>query len=162
MLDINPMAVLTQAIAFICLVGFMAAFVFRPVSAMIDTRQREIQNTLDQIAQDRKAMERTRSDYEQRLANIEAQAQERIATAVNQAKEEAAEIRAKANADASEQRARALAEIDQERKKAVAQIRSEMADLAVIAAGKILERELNPATHRELIKDFIQEVGVAS
>jgi len=162
MLDINPTAVLTQAIAFILLALFMAKFVFGPVGASIDSRQREIQGTLDQIAEDRRAMERTRSDYEQRLANIEAEAREHISGAVRQAQEEAAAITTKARDEATAHRDRVLAEIDQERKKAIVQIRTEMADLAVVAAGKILEREINPAVHRDLIRDFIQEVGTAS
>ena len=34
-----------------------------------------------------------------------------------------------------------------------------MADLAVVAAGKILQREINPEVHREMITDFIGQVG---
>jgi F-type H+-transporting ATPase subunit b len=159
MLDINPVAVLTQALAFILLALLLGKFVYGPVSAMIDSRQKEIQDTLDQIAADRRDMERTRTDYEQRLANIEAEAREHIAGAIRQSQEEAAAILAKGREDASVQRERALAEIDQERKKAIVEIRSQMADMAVLATSKILEREINPAVHRELISDFIQDVG---
>ena len=159
MLDINPFAVLTQSLGFILLVLFMGKFVYRPVANIIDSRRGEIQHMLDQAAADRRAMEQTRADYEQRLANIEAEAREHISGAVKQSQAEASAIIAKAREEATVQRDRALAEIDQERRKAVAQIRSEMADLAVVAAGKILEREINPAVHRELIGDFITEVG---
>lgn len=162
MLEINPTAVLTQAIGFVLLVLLMGKFVFPAVNNMIETRQREIQTTLDQIAADRQAMEATRAEYESRLAGIEAEAREKIAGAVKQAQEEAAAILTAARNEASEQRERALADIDQERKKAVAEIRSQMADLAVLAAGKVLEREITPAVHRELIKDFIGEVGARS
>jgi F-type H+-transporting ATPase subunit b len=158
-LDIHPVAVLTQAIAFIILVLFVAKFVFPFIRNSIDTRRQEIVDTLEQIAADRHAMEATRADYERRLAGIEAEARERITGAVKQAQEEAAAILAAARQDAVHQRERALADIDQERKKAVAEIRAQMADMAVIAAGKILEREINPAVHRELINDFISDVG---
>ncbi|MFN3648805.1 MAG: F0F1 ATP synthase subunit B [Armatimonadota bacterium] len=159
MLDINPIAVLTQAIAFILLVLILGKFAFGPIGSVIETRQREIESTLDQVAADRRAMEQTRADYEQRLANIEAEAREHIAGAVRQAQEEAAAIVGKAKEEAAVQRDRALADIEQERKKAIVEIRSEMADLAVLAASKVLEREINPAVHRELIGDFINEVG---
>ncbi len=81
---------------------------------------------------------------------------------MKQAQEEAAAITAKARDEAATYRDRALAEIDQERKKAVVQIRTEMADLAVLAASKVLEREITPAVHRDLISDFISEVGTAT
>ena len=162
MLEINLTAVLTQAIAFILLILFLGKVAFRPVGTMIESRQREIKETLDQIAADRKAMEQTRADYEQRLANIEAEAREHIAQGVKQAQEEAAAILTKARDEAASQKERALAEIDQERRKAIVQIRSEMADLAVVAASKILDREINPEVHRGLIGDFIQQVGARS
>lgn len=160
MLDVNPLAILSQSIAFIVLAVLMGKLVLGPVGAMIDARQKQVQDTLDQIAADRRAMEQTRADYEQRLAGIEAEAREHITGAMKQAQEEAAAIMEKARAEAAAFRERSLADLDQERKKAVAEIRSEMADLAVVAASKVLEREINPAVHRDLIRDFIQDVGV--
>lgn len=159
MLDINLVAVVMQSVAFILLVLFMAKFAFGPIGAQIDTRQKEITDTLEQIAADRRAMEKTRADYEQRLAGIEAEAREHISGAVKQAQEEASSIITRSREEASTYKDKAISEIEQERRKAIAEIRSEMADLAVVAASKILEREINPAVHRELIGDFIQEVG---
>lgn len=159
MLDINPVAVLSQAIAFILLVLVLGKFVFGPLGNVIEGRRQEVQSTLEQIAADRRAMEQTRTDYEQRLANIEAEAREHITGAMKQAQEEAAAVTAKAREEATTYRDRVLAEIDQERKKAIVQIRTEMADLAVLAASKVLEREITPGVHRELIADFITEVS---
>lgn len=159
MLDINLVAVITQSIGFILLVLFLGKFAFGPIGAVVDARQREIKDTLDQVAADRRAMEQTRAEYEQRLANIAEEAREHSAREIHRAQEEATALLAKAKDEAAEYRERTLTEIDQERKKAVAEIRAEMADLAVIAAGKILEREINPATHRELINDFIGKIG---
>lgn len=159
MLDINWVAVLTQSIGFILLVAFMAKFAFGPIGAVVDARQQEIKDTLDQIAADRRAMEQTRAEYEQRLANIAEEAREHSAREIHRAQEEATALLGKAKEEAVAYRERTLTEIDQERKKAVAEIRAEMADLAVIAAGKILEREINPAVHRDLISDFIGKIG---
>jgi F-type H+-transporting ATPase subunit b len=159
MLEINIGAVITQSIAFIILAAFMRFMVFPKITGALDERGREIQQTLDHIASDRKLMESTRAEYEQRLTGIEAEAREKIAGAVKQAQEEAAAIMAAARSEASSQRERAVAEIDMERKKAVAEIRSQMADLAVVAASKVLEREITPAVHRELINDFIGDVA---
>lgn len=159
MLDINMSAVITQSIAFVLLVLFLGKIAFGPIGNIIATRQNEIQSTLDQVAADRKAMEKTRADYEQRLAAIAEEAREQGAREMHRAQGEATALLAKAREEATTFRERSMAEIDQERKKAVAEIRSEMANLAVLAASKILEREINPAVHRELISDFIGEVG---
>lgn len=159
MLDINPVALTTQIVCFVLLVMLLNKFAMKPVGNMISARQAEISESLDRVAADRKAMQDLRADYEQRLASIEAEAREHVAGAIKQAQQEAAGILARAREEASAQRDRALAEIDLERRKAVVEIRSQMADLAVIAAGKILEREINPGTHRDLVDSFIQQVG---
>ena len=161
MLDINPMAVTSQVIAFVLLTFFLRKFAFGPISAVLDERQKGIQDTLQEIAADRKSMEQARAEYAQRLAGIEAEAREHISHAVKQAQEEAAAILAKARDEAVEQRNRAVMDIEQERKKAIVEIRSQMADLAVVAATRILEREINPSVHREMIGDFITQMGSA-
>src|SRR3569833_4410539 len=162
MLDINGVAVLTQAIAFVLLVIFLKKVAVGPIGSVIESRQKEIHDTLEQVAADRRATEQSRVEYEKRLADIEAQAREHIATAIKQANEEGAALLAKARAEAEEVRARSLAEIEQERKRAITEIRAEMADLAVAAAGKIIQREINPAVHRDLIKNLISQVGAGS
>lgn len=159
MLEVNLTAVLTQAICFIVLAFILGKFALKPIGQIIDSRQREITETLDQIAADRRAMEATRDEYEKRLAGIEEEARERIAGAVKQAQEEAALILDKARQESVAMRERSVADIDQERKKAIAEIRAEMATLAVVAASKVLEREITPSVHRELIGDFITQVG---
>lgn len=159
MLEINLTAVITQALSFIILAFVLGRFVFGPIGAQVDQRQKEIQDTLEQVAADRRAMEQTRAEYEKRLAGIEAEARDHIKEAVGKANEEAAAILASARQETTEHRERAVSEIEQERKKAIAQIRAEMADLAVLAASKVLEREITPSVHRELISDFIGDVG---
>lgn len=159
MLDINFVAVLTQSIAFAILAFFLGKFVFPKINAILDERAHQVADQHQAIARDREAMQTLRDDYTQRLANIEAEAREHITKAIRQAQEDAAAIMAKATEDASEQRERALADIDQERKKSLAMIRSEMSHLAVLAASRILEREINPEVHRSLIDDFIGEVN---
>src|SRR4051794_12884601 len=101
MLEINLTAFTTQMVAFGCLVVFMWKVVFPRLQGVIDERQNEITGTLEQIAADRRAMEQTRADYEQRLANIEAEAREHISGAVRQAQEEAAAIVAKSREEAT-------------------------------------------------------------
>jgi F-type H+-transporting ATPase subunit b len=162
MLEINVSAVITQAIAFILLALVAQFLVFPRITAQLDERSKHVSDTLEQIASDRQLMESTRAEYEQRLAGIEAEAREKIAGAVKQAQEEAAGIMATARQESAEQRERALADIDLERKKAMAEIRAQMADLAVLAASKVLEREITPAVHRELINDFVKDVAVRS
>jgi F-type H+-transporting ATPase subunit b len=46
-----------------------------------------------------------------------------------------------------------------EQEKAVATLREEMADLAVRAAGKLIDENLNDESHRRIVSDFISQMG---
>ena len=56
---------------------------------------------------------------------------------------------------------RAHEEIEREKRKAVIELRTEMAELAVTAASTIIGRTIDPQAQRELLGDFINEVGQA-
>jgi F-type H+-transporting ATPase subunit b len=50
-------------------------------------------------------------------------------------------------------------EIEQQKEKAVAAIREQVAQLSVLIASKVIEKELNAADQDKLINEYIQEAG---
>jgi F-type H+-transporting ATPase subunit b len=56
--------------------------------------------------------------------------------------------------------ARAQATLRQETEQARLQLRQELADLAVMAAGRIVKKELDPAAQSTLIADVLREANV--
>jgi F-type H+-transporting ATPase subunit b len=70
------------------------------------------------------------------------------------------ELEAKAREQAEGLIARARAEIHQEREKAVQDLREQVADLAVMAAGRIIGESLDAKKHRELIERTIEEAEI--
>jgi F-type H+-transporting ATPase subunit b len=70
------------------------------------------------------------------------------------------ELEAKAREQAEGLIARARAEIQQEREKAVQDLREQVADLAVMAAGRIIGESLDAKKHRELIERAIEEAEI--
>ena len=54
--------------------------------------------------------------------------------------------------------ARAAAEITAEKERAIAELRSQVADLALQAAGRLVKAEMNAATQRRLVDEFLAEV----
>ena len=70
------------------------------------------------------------------------------------------EIAARAQAAALKQKAEA--DIAQERKKAVNEVKDEIGGIAMEIASKVVEREIREEDHRDLIDEFIKNVGEAS
>jgi F-type H+-transporting ATPase subunit b len=70
------------------------------------------------------------------------------------------ELEAKAREQAEGLVAKARAEIQQERAKAVEDLREQVADLAVMAAERIIGESLDAKKHRELIERTIEEAEI--
>jgi F-type H+-transporting ATPase subunit b len=104
-------------------------------------------------------MERMRDEYEQRITNIEAEARERIQVAVREAHVARDDLLAQARAQAEQMLERARLEVGHEKEKAMQEIRDLVADLATGAAARILNKELDAQSHRQLIDDVIDSVA---
>jgi len=77
-LEISWQAVVLQIVAFLVLIWAVRKYLFGPIGGILEARQSEVQNTLNQVYRDREAMETSRREYEARLAGIEAEARDRI------------------------------------------------------------------------------------
>jgi F0F1-type ATP synthase membrane subunit b/b' len=56
----------------------------------------------------------------------------------------------------------ATADIEAEKVRAIAELRSEVADLALAAAGKVIGENMTGATQRRLVEDFLKESAGSS
>jgi F-type H+-transporting ATPase subunit b len=157
-LAISPALVFTEAVGFLILLVLLNRFVFKPIFAILDERQKTIQDTYDQLDEDRTRMEETRRQYEARLAAIEDDARERIQAAVK----EAQQLRDNLIADAQQQAETIVesgrTEVERERQKAFLEMRGQIVALTVAAAGKLVGESLDDARHAKLVDDFIAGV----
>jgi F-type H+-transporting ATPase subunit b len=71
------------------------------------------------------------------------------------------EARAVASREAASALSRAQNEIRAERDAAVAALRQEVANLTIRAAERVLRRQIDPAAHRQLIDEVLEESGPA-
>jgi F-type H+-transporting ATPase subunit b len=160
-LGIDPRLVLVQVVGFLIFLAIMKRLVYKPIFGILEERQADIKSTYDQLDADREAMAKTRKEYEDRLAGIEAQAREKIQTAVK----EAQELRASIIADAQKQAQAVIdsgrADLDRERVRTFSELRGQIADLAILAAGKALGESIDDARQRKLVDQFIATAGEA-
>ena len=121
-------------------------FLYKPVRKMLAARSEEVQSMYATAEKAQSEAEQMRSEYTERLSK---------------AKEEAAEIVGSATRRAAERSDEILRErvIEQERIKAHKELKDEVADLSVMIASKIVERDVKPEDHERFIEDFIDKVG---
>ena len=92
------------------------------------------------------------------LAARSEEVQSMYATA-EKAQSEAEQMRSESSQQASAMVKKAERVIEQERIKAHKELKDEVADLSVMIASKIVERDVKPEDHERFIEDFIDKVG---
>ena len=132
-------------------------FFFEKIHNFMEERAASVQKTLDHAAEtDRKAEERLIT-YEEKIDGAEAEGRQIIADARKTADAQADRILEDANARAEEALRHSRQELERETASARKQLRREVGELATEAAGRILQKELNPETHREIIDRVLEE-----
>lgn len=159
---IEPALLLTQIIGFLILLALLKRFAFGPLFSILDQHQADIKATYDQLDDDRKRMEQTRREYEQRLAGIEAEARERIQAAVKEAQELSLRIKADAQKQADAIVEGGRSESERERQKAFLEMRQQVVSLSIAAAGKVVGASLDTGGHAKMVDDFITSVGTGA
>ena len=149
-MNIN-VTLLMQAVAFAAFIWFTAKFVWPPLMRAIDTRQKQIAEGLAAGEQGRKELASTEKRIEEMLAEAKGKASEIVATGEKFRSETVEAARDEAKAEGERLLAAAKAEIQQEVARAKEQLRNQVADLAVAGARRILQREIDPRAHAELL-----------
>ncbi len=158
-LGITPALLLTQIVGFLILMFLLWRFAFGRIFGILDERRSDIQATYDQMDADRARMEETRRQYEQRLQGIEEEAREKIQAAVKEAQGLRDSLIADAQAHAATIVEQGRNESERDRQKAFLEMRSQIVTLAVSAAGKVIDANLDGARQTKLVDDFIGSLG---
>ena len=133
-----------------------------PVKKVIAERKAKADSQIADAQKLRTEAEAMKAEYEQNLQNARTEANQIVAAAQKTATARSEELLGEARAQAAALKQKAEADIAQERKKAVNEVKDEIGGMAMEIASKVVEREIREADHKDLIDDFIKNVGEAS
>ena len=133
-----------------------------PVKKVIAERKAKADSQIADAEKLRTEAEAMKAEYEQNLQNARAEANQIVANAQKTATARSEEIVGEARAQAAALKQKAKSDIAQERKKAVNEVKDEIGGIAMEIASKVVEREISEKDHKDLIDEFIKNVGEAS
>ena len=133
-----------------------------PVKKVIAERKAKADSQIADAQKLRTEAEAMKAEYEQNLQNARNEANQIVASAQKTAAARSEELLGEARAQAAALKQKAEADIAQERKKAVNEAKDEIGGMAMEIASKGGEREIKEADHKDLIDEFIKNVGEAS
>ena len=133
-----------------------------PVKKVIAERKAKADSQIADAQKLRTEAEAMKAEYEQNLQNARTEANQIVAAAQKTATARSEELLGEARAQAAALKQKAEADIAQERKKAVNEVKDEIGGIAMEIASKVVEREISEKDHKDLIDEFIKNVGEAS
>lgn len=161
-MSLSLQEILTQALGFILLVWVLKRLFWKPVLASLEERRSGIARAFSQIESQKKEIEALRADYEARIQKIEEEARGKLQAAIDEGRKISREIQEKARDEAKQVLTRSKEDLSLEIAKARVELRREIAELALLAAEKLLKEEMTDAKHREKILDMIGELEAKS
>lgn len=155
-LGISAPVILINIIAFLVLYALLRKVLYTPIGSVLEQRRERIARDRDEAAALRAEMTSKNAALEQRLAGLEAEVRDRMQAAEREATKVREEMLAAARTEREKIVAAGSAELAREREKLLVELRNVVADLAMSAAGKIVERELDLDAHRAMIDDIVE------
>ncbi|HET7627008.1 MAG TPA: F0F1 ATP synthase subunit B [Bacillales bacterium] len=148
-----------QAAVFIVLLLLVSKFAMKPVREMFKQRQEHIENEIKAAELARERAEESMEKQKKALEAARDEAYQIVANAKKQAELQGDKVLKNAEEQANRSLQEARAEIEREREKAVAALREQTAELSVMLASKIIEKELDKKEQQAEIDEFLKQVG---
>ncbi len=152
------LTLLGQLIAFVVFVWFTKKFVWAPIIAALDERQKKIAEGLAAADRGKHEQELAEHHAAEKLHEAKAQAAEIVSLAQKRAAEIVDEAKDDARTEGERLLTAAKAEIEQEANQAREELRQKVGALVVAGAEKILNKEINAAAHQKVIDSIASEI----
>lgn len=149
---------LASIVSFLVLAYLLSRLAWKPLRELMLARQTRIAAALAEAAQRHEEAQRLSVQLEQDRQNARDEAQRLLERAEKTAREEAVEIVAAAKAAVAQLQASARADIEAEREEALRAIRSEVADLAMRIAERVVRSELEGDRQRAVLEQALSDV----
>ena len=145
---------------FILLFIILSRYAFGPITRAVEAREQALQDAIDQAKRDREEAARILAEHRAQLEGSRAEAQKIIAEGRAVGEKLRAEMLEETHKQQQDMLERARREIAGERDRAIAQIREEAVDLAIAAAGKVIEKNLDDSANRKLVEGYLASANV--
>jgi F-type H+-transporting ATPase subunit b len=160
--QINLFQVVIAAANFVVFLVLMWQFAFKPVAGMLAARKERIEQGLRDAEQARKDRESAEQERLAALTEARREANDILARAQKVAQETRDADIAATREELERMRTRASDEIAAEKQRALAELRSEVADLALQAAGRVVRESMNDQRQRRLVEEFLADPNPSS
>lgn len=158
MFDINPGLTVWTIVTFILLAFVLGKYAWKPLLKSLHDREDAIRDALDQSEKARAEAAELLKQNEKNMARADEEYQKALREGKALAEKLKEEIVTKARQQAQQELQHAKEEIQRDIEAAKQQLRTEVADLAIKAAEKILDENLDAAKQKKLVDSVLNQL----
>lgn len=156
-IGINLQLLVAFLINFVILFALLSVFAYKPVLKILDQRQAKIKESMEQAERIKEQTAKSEEQIKAHLETARKEGQAIITQATQFGEKMKDEARDSARKEASILVEKARTEIEHDRDKALEGLRTEFADIAILAAGKVINESLDKKKHLKLIEEVLEE-----
>ena len=156
-MNIN-LTLFAQLIAFVVFVIFCMKFVWPPIMAALNERQKKIADGLAEAERGMQQQEIAEQNAEKQLSEAKQQASEILGQAQKRANEMVEDAKSVAVDEGNRIKEAAHAEVEKEVNRAKESLRTQVSTIAVAGAERILKKEINASSHQDILDDLASQI----
>jgi F-type H+-transporting ATPase subunit b len=151
--------ILVTLIIFIVLMLLLKKFAWGPLMGIMQQREEQVAGDLETAEKSRQETKKLLEEQRSLLKEARVEAQAIVENAKKQADLQKEEIVSAARNEAARLQESAKRDIETEKEKAITALREEVVSLSVLAASKVLNKEVSEEDNRSLIEETIAKAG---
>ena len=148
-----------MACSMFVLFTLLSYLLFDPVRKVLEDRRKRVAAEQETAKKEKEEAIVYKEEYEQKLKEVDKEAQEILSEARKKAMKNEAKIIAEAKEEAARIIERANVEIELEKKRALDDMKQEMISIASMMAGKVVAASIDTSVQDSLIDETLKEMG---
>ena len=152
---INPWEIAQKAFNIILLLDIIFFFTGKTFAEFFTGRKDTIKTELAEAGKNKSSFEKELASVVLKMKTLDREIEEILTKAREDARQEKEEIIRKAHAEAEKLVEMTKNEIESEYAQAQKKLKSRIAELALVKSEEIVKKEIKPADHKKLVKEYI-------
>jgi F-type H+-transporting ATPase subunit b len=147
-------------IIFVVLAFVLKNRAFKPILAAVEAREKALEDAIANAKADREAAATLLAEHQAQLDAARGEAQKLITEGRAIGEKIRGEMVEETRGQQQEMLERARREIEAEKVRAIADLRREAVELAIAGASKVIEKNLDDASNRQIVESFLSSIPV--
>jgi F-type H+-transporting ATPase subunit b len=162
LVQLDPGLFIWTILTFLVLLGLLGRFAWGPLLQALETRQEGIRKSLEDAEAARRELERLNRESGAILKSARIEAESIVTKSRGDAEALREEFKKRARAEADAMIGDAKRQIASEKAQAIGDLRNQVAELAIMIATKVLERNVSREDNDKLVEDTLKRLETLS